>query len=143
MIDQGVPLWCPPPAPGLIYRPFSSSSPDTTRPPDTTRRPDTTRPPDATRPPDTSHVPFFGPQTLGPLDDEHYDSYGATYELYGTSRMLLAALERHQLEQVCCGWNCDMWEVLAPVRAARPVNGGPAFDPDLTLDLRTLNLMFE
>lgn len=37
------------------------------------------------------------------------------------------------------GWRCDMWEVLAPVRAVRPLNGGPGFDRDLVLDLRTLN----
>ena len=32
-----------------------------------------------------------------------------------------------------------MWDVLAPVRAARPVNGGAGYDRDLVLDLRTLN----
>ncbi len=37
------------------------------------------------------------------------------------------------------GWNCDMWDVLAPVRAVRPVNGGPGYDRELVLDLRTLN----
>ena len=37
------------------------------------------------------------------------------------------------------GWNCDLWDVLAPVRAVRPVNGGPGYDQELVLDLRTLN----
>lgn len=37
------------------------------------------------------------------------------------------------------GWRCDMWDVLAPVRAVRPVNGGPGYDRELVLDLRTLN----
>jgi len=37
------------------------------------------------------------------------------------------------------GWQCDMWDVLAPVRAVRPVNGGPGYDKELVLDLRTLN----
>ena len=37
------------------------------------------------------------------------------------------------------GWRCDMWDVLAPVRAVRPVNGGAGYDRDLVLDLRTLN----
>jgi hypothetical protein len=32
-----------------------------------------------------------------------------------------------------------MWDVLAPVRAVRPVNGGPGYDRDLVLELRTLN----
>jgi hypothetical protein len=41
--------------------------------------------------------------------------------------------------QVCSGWRCDMWDVLSPVRGARPVNGGTACDPDLVLELRTLH----
>lgn len=32
-----------------------------------------------------------------------------------------------------------MWDVLSPVREVRPVNGGPGYDRDLVLDLRTLN----
>ena len=37
------------------------------------------------------------------------------------------------------GWRCDMWDVLAPVRAVRPVNGGRGYDRGLVLDMRTLN----
>lgn len=81
-------------------------------------------------------------QVLGPVPDAQYDSYGATYELYGTTRMLLASLERQQLAAVCGGWRCDMWDVLRPVREARPVNGGPGYAPELTLQLRTLNFDF-
>ena len=31
-----------------------------------------------------------------------------------------------------------MWDVLAPLRAVRPVFGGPGFDEDLIMDLRQL-----
>lgn len=35
-----------------------------------------------------------------------------------------------------------MWEVLAPLRAARPSNGGTGLDIDLVMDLRALNYEF-
>lgn len=73
---------------------------------------------------------------LGPVADTHYEYYGATYELYGTTQMLLACLGRDELRRVCGSWRCDMWEVLGPVRAARPVSGGLGYAPDLTLSLR-------
>ena len=41
--------------------------------------------------------------------------------------------------QVCGSWRCDMWDLLAPLRAVRPANGGPGFDEELVLELRTLN----
>lgn len=47
----------------------------------------------------------------------------------------------HVVPQVCSGCNCNMWEVLAPVRALRPVNGGIGFDADVAIELR--QLMFE
>ena len=40
---------------------------------------------------------------------------------------------------MCSGWNCNMWDVLAPLRAARPCNGGSGFDEALAYSLRTLN----
>ena len=75
---------------------------------------------------------------LGPVADEVYEYYGATYELYGTTQMLLAcAPSREDLALVCGGWRCDMWgEVLGAVRAVRPVQGGSAYAPELTLALR-------
>ncbi|EFN59718.1 expressed protein [Chlorella variabilis] len=78
-------------------------------------------------------------RVLGAVPPESHEAYSLAHELYGTTRMLLAVLDRQQLEEVCQGWRCDMWEVLAPVRAVRPLNGGPGFDRDLVLDLRTLN----
>ena len=36
-----------------------------------------------------------------------------------------------------------MWEVLAGVRQAKPVNGGPALDPGLVCQLRALNFIFD
>ncbi len=61
-------------------------------------------------------------------------------EVYGSTRMLLACLPRQELGSVCSGCGCDMWEVLARVRAARPVNGGPGCDMELALDLQMLFL---
>ncbi len=164
-------------------------------------------------------------RVLGPVPPESLQAYSLAHELYGTTRMLLAVLEREQLAEVCqvgragwgrllkawlagvgrrlphpplpavqglllavleigglpdrlrlpfcgllqqlaggcsyqfgspaCGflpwltckliselgpgplppphprrlqgWRCDMWDVLAPVRAVRPVNGGPGW----------------
>ena len=76
---------------------------------------------------------------LGPVAEASAEAHAWAAELYGNSRMLLAALDRGQLAQVCGGWRCDMWEVLAPLRAARPVNGGTGLDVDLTVSLRVLN----
>lgn len=78
-------------------------------------------------------------ETLGDPPLASMQAYELTHELYGSSRMLLATLGRDQLEEVCQGWRCDMWEILAPLRAVRPVNGGPGYDPELVLELRTLN----
>jgi hypothetical protein len=61
-------------------------------------------------------------------------------EIYGNTRMLLACLPRQELELVCGGCSCHMWEVLAPMRAARPANGGPGCDMELALDLQMLYL---
>lgn len=77
--------------------------------------------------------------TLGLPPASAMDAYALTSELYGSSRMLLATLEREQLAEVCQGWRCDMWDVLEPLRAVRPVNGGPGYDHELVLQLRTLN----
>ncbi len=49
------------------------------------------------------------------------------------------SLLRFGVVQVCSGWHCDMEEVLAPVRNARPSNGGSGCDVDLILELRTLH----
>ena len=40
---------------------------------------------------------------------------------------------------MCSGWNCNMWDILAPLRAVRPSNGGCGFDEVLAYELRTLN----
>lgn len=63
-----------------------------------------------------------------------------TTEIYGSTRMLLACLPPDELEAVCCGWNCDMRDVLQPLVAVRPVNGGPGCDVELALDLQMLYL---
>jgi hypothetical protein len=78
-------------------------------------------------------------ETLGPPPEESFDVYDLTHELYGSSRMLLATLGKDQLEEVCQGWRCDMWEVLAPLRDIRPVNGGRGYDEELVMQLRQLH----
>jgi len=78
-------------------------------------------------------------ETLGPPPEESFDVYDLTHELYGSSRMLLATLGKDQLEEVCQGWRCDMWEVLAPLRDIRPVNGGRGYDEELVMQIRQLN----
>ena len=65
-----------------------------------------------------------------------------TAEIYGSTRMLLAALPPGDLPAVCSGWQCDMQEVLQPVRAVRPSNGGRGADEDVLWDhVRDLNLL--
>ena len=59
-------------------------------------------------------------------------------EFYGTCRAQLAALTQEELAAVVSGWRCDFFDVLTPVRAARPVNGG-APDGDVLASLRMLN----
>jgi len=69
------------------------------------------------------------------------DAERALYaEFYGTCRAQLAALTRDELAAVASGWRCDYFDVLAPIRAARPVNGG-APDGDTLATLRVLNFM--
>jgi hypothetical protein len=76
---------------------------------------------------------------LGALPREALAAYAWTRELYGTTRMLLACLPKEELPKLARGWRCDLWEELAPVRAARPINGGPGCDQDLVMQLRTLH----
>jgi hypothetical protein len=77
--------------------------------------------------------------TLGGVPAEASDIYDLSRELYGSSRMLLAVLDKDQLHGVCRGWRCNMWEILTPLREVRPVNGGPGYDKELIMQLRTLN----
>lgn len=76
------------------------------------------------------------------IPDESWEAYCWAHELYASPRMMLATLTREQLQRVCSGWQCDMWDVLAPLRAARPVNGGSGLAVELTADLRDLHPVF-
>ena len=49
------------------------------------------------------------------------------------------SVPRPFLLQVCCGWQCDMFKVLEPVRAARPMNGGSGCDAHVLAELRAQN----
>lgn len=66
--------------------------------------------------------------------------YETVLELYGSARMLLAVLPPELLQRVCIGWRVDMWQVLQPLRQARPINGGNPVNEDLVLQLRLLDL---
>ena len=75
---------------------------------------------------------------VGPVPGDLRPVYCLAAEVYGSSRMLLAVLNRDQLGEVCGGWRCDFYDVLAPLRAVRPVNGGPGYDEELVFELREL-----
>lgn len=73
---------------------------------------------------------------LEPISDEYINDYYYTLEVYGSTRMLLASLDRELLDQVCCGHRCDMWDVLEDVRLIRPMNGGKGYSFDVIEELR-------
>jgi len=82
---------------------------------------------------------------LPPVPADQEEERALAFELYSAQRVQLAALPRAVLERVCsCARGCeaggDMWEVLAPLRALRPVNGGPGWDEDAVMGLRALDL---
>jgi len=70
--------------------------------------------------------------TLGPVPPEHEAEYRATREVYGSVRMLLAALDPDLLDQVCCGLDGRAFDHFAAFRAVRPLNGGAGYS-DATL----------
>jgi hypothetical protein len=77
---------------------------------------------------------------LPPVPDEQAEARQITYETYSTFRMQLAALPEPLLQQVCSAVKgCTLQELLQPLRAIRPVNGGPGWDMDVVMQLRTLN----
>ena len=81
-------------------------------------------------------------RVLGPLPSSGEVAEQMAAEIYGSTRMLLAALTREQLRAVCSGWRCDMHALLQPVGAARPCNGGGGADEDVLWDhVRDLNLV--
>ena len=78
-------------------------------------------------------------EQVGRVPPASEEAYDLTHEVYASSRMLLASLDKDQLDEVCQGWRCDMWEVLRPMREVRPSQGGLGFDLELAVHLRTLN----
>ena len=60
-------------------------------------------------------------------------------EVYGSPRMLMACVEdKKLLDAVIGGFKCDYSEeVLAPVRAVRPINGGKGYSDEIVNALRT------
>ncbi len=115
-------------------------------------------------------------QTLGAVPEQQRQAFQAVCEVYGSTRTMLACLDRpllnevrptrtavlqqppqvlgaHSLEgyvrvavQVCqglrdpaTGQQQDLWALLAPVRAIRPSQGGPAFSEEMVTFIRSLN----
>eukprot|EP00878_Enallax_costatus_P015258 GHUV01015976.1.p1 GENE.GHUV01015976.1~~GHUV01015976.1.p1 ORF type:complete len:167 (+),score=25.34 GHUV01015976.1:593-1093(+) len=78
---------------------------------------------------------------LPPVPDNQVDARQCTWEIYGTYRMQLASLPDELLNQVCSGVKegSSMLSVLEPLRQLRPVNGGPAWNEEVVMHLRTLN----
>jgi len=64
-------------------------------------------------------------------------------EVYGSARMLMACVEdKEVLDAVVGGFNCDFSEdVLAPIRAVRPLNGGKGYSEDVINTLRTTSVV--
>lgn len=77
---------------------------------------------------------------IGDVPEQYKNDYWFMLELYSSTRMLLATLNKEELAQVCCGWNCDIWDLLAKYRAARPANGAKVLDLDLITELRGLEV---
>uniref|UniRef100_A0A383WDL8 Uncharacterized protein n=1 Tax=Tetradesmus obliquus TaxID=3088 RepID=A0A383WDL8_TETOB len=77
---------------------------------------------------------------LPPVPDEQAEAQQITYEIYSTFRMQLAALPEPLLQEVCGAVKgTSLQQLLQPLRAMRPVNGGPGWDMDVVMQLRTLN----
>lgn len=77
---------------------------------------------------------------LPPVPDEQAEARQITYEIYSTFRMQLAALPEPLLQEVCGAVKgTTLQQLLQPLRAMRPVNGGPGWDMDVMMQLRTLN----
>ncbi|GMH43564.1 hypothetical protein BSKO_11486 [Bryopsis sp. KO-2023] len=78
-------------------------------------------------------------ENLEPISDEYRDDYWFASELYGSTRMLLAVMDKESLSKVCCGWQCDMWDILEGYRKVRPINGGTGVDLELIVQQRALD----
>ncbi|KAK9818007.1 hypothetical protein WJX72_005637 [[Myrmecia] bisecta] len=78
-------------------------------------------------------------RVLGPVPNDQREAYEGCLEVYGSPRMLMAVLSQEQLSHICRGLGMDYWDVLEPLRAVRPVNGGPGFSMDLVMQLRMLH----
>lgn len=82
---------------------------------------------------------------LPAVPDEQDEERQCTFEVYSCQRTQLAVLPRDVLDRVVsCAPGCasgrSMWEVLEPIRAVRPVNGGAGWDEDLVVALRALDM---
>lgn len=83
---------------------------------------------------------------LPPVHEDQEAARALAFEFYGAQRTQLSALPAALLERVAGVWpGCgagSFGEVLAPVAAVRPVNGGKGYDEDVVLQLRALDLYF-
>jgi hypothetical protein len=82
---------------------------------------------------------------LPPVPEDQDEERQLAFEFFSAQRTQLAALPREMLDRVCgCVRGCEsgesMWDVLAPVRAVRPVNGGNGWDEEVVVALRGLDM---
>ncbi|KAI8465493.1 MAG: hypothetical protein J3K34DRAFT_525292 [Monoraphidium minutum] len=83
--------------------------------------------------------------SLPAVPDDQSEERQLAFEFYSAQRTQLAALPRAVLERACGvlpghAAGGSMWDVLAPLRAARPVNGGRGWDLALVEELRALDV---
>ncbi|KAF8062895.1 hypothetical protein HT031_003733 [Scenedesmus sp. PABB004] len=79
-------------------------------------------------------------EVLPPVPDDQAEARAWAWEIYGSFRMQLAALPEPLLSGVCGAVRgSSAAEFLAPLRALRPLAGGPGWDAEAGAALRTLN----
>lgn len=77
---------------------------------------------------------------LPAVPDDQAEARDTTFEIYSTFRMQLAALPDSLLQQVCGAQKgSSVQDLVQPLRQIRPVNGGPAWDKNVVMQLRTAN----
>lgn len=82
---------------------------------------------------------------LPPIPEDQEAERQYAFEFYSAQRTQLSALPREILDRVCgcmpgCEAGSSMWEVLEPLRDARPARGGKGWDEDLVMQLRALDV---
>ena len=80
---------------------------------------------------------------VGSLQGQDATDFELVSEVYSSARMLMACVEdKEVLDAVIGGFKCDFSEdVLAPIRAVRPCNGGKGYSDEIIDSLRTSSVV--